>query len=679
MVRTSILMLFAVFWPGLAESTLAIAGASNGLYLSRDRGYTWEKNAALGEVVTRAVAIDRFDLKRLYAVTSDTLLVSEDGGANWTPGEFAQPAKIQRLRTAGEGVVFALADGSIWSSSNGGKHWRNELGVPDRVVDLVVGAGAPPTVYALTEQALYSKSGGSAWMNVAGVSGGDAIAADPDVPGALLRAKQGRFAHSTDGGITWTDLPPIPARTEVRALGYTWSGVEPEFTVSVVGLAFGQDPAAVIALGAGSITWDGEFISGFMGSFMRNVAIENRDWRKVPLSGLSQLTALAVDRASNLALAGGQPYRGSGLYRSNAARTDWTAIGLFDGIGVNGLAIATVDLEPRSLVYAGTSEGLFSSSDGGDTWQSNAELGKTPVFAVGVDQGGSGLLLVSTSDGLYRSADAGAIWEKSELPPGIQASVITIDAKSEGRAYLIDRNGRRENRLRLWTSEDRGRSWYQVPSQPEGISDLALDPKTTPATIYVAAGRLGVMKSTDEALTWTPAYSGGTVGIVRVGEPAGTIYCDGEDGAWKTENGGGSWHLIGPPISSVSPFLPEKNLIEFIVLEDLAVGSGRSDGLIAAYVTYYAFGLHVDITADHLVIFDGDRWRSSPRSFRNAEFDPRAAGLMYAGGVGLWRSADAGRSWSQTPGFENLVVSTIATGPPASRTKVSERFSNRIR
>jgi hypothetical protein len=57
--------------PALAERTLAVVGASNGLYMSRDRGVTWERNAALGDVAVRAAAIDRSDLKRLCAATAE--------------------------------------------------------------------------------------------------------------------------------------------------------------------------------------------------------------------------------------------------------------------------------------------------------------------------------------------------------------------------------------------------------------------------------------------------------------------------------------------------------------------------------------------------------------------------------------------------------------------------------
>jgi hypothetical protein len=304
----------------------------------------------------------------------------------------------------------------------------------------------------------------------------DATGADPDVPGALFKAQSVKFARSTDGGVTWADLLEVPAETVGNALGYRFSGdFGPEITLNVVALASGQNEGSVIALGDGWLTWNGYPL----GASVVVVASENGTWRAAQVRDLLQPAALAVDRASNLALAGGVPTRGSGLYRSNASGVGWTAVGAFDSIAIKALAIATVD-EPWSRVYVGANERLFSSIDGGETWQGNAALGKAEVFAVGVDQGGSGLLWASTSNGLFRSTDAGASWEKSELPDEFQASVIVVDPKKDGRACLIDRNVRRENRLRLWTSVDRRRSWFQVASQPERISDLALYPITCP-------------------------------------------------------------------------------------------------------------------------------------------------------------------------------------------------------
>src|SRR5262245_56348390 len=84
-----------------AEKMLAIVGSSAGLYISWDRGVTWEKNVGLGDTSIRAVAIERSSVTGLYAATSDALLISGDGGSSWSRGDFPDPAKIRRLISGG--------------------------------------------------------------------------------------------------------------------------------------------------------------------------------------------------------------------------------------------------------------------------------------------------------------------------------------------------------------------------------------------------------------------------------------------------------------------------------------------------------------------------------------------------------------------------------------------------
>ena len=641
MLRSSILTACLTFsvTHALAESTLALAGASNGLYMSRDRGYTWEKNAALGDAAVREVALDRSDLRRLYAVTSEALLVSDDGGANWLAGEFPQPAKIQRVISGGADVVFALAAGEIWASLDGGRHWLPQ-GVPAVVMDLALDASVPPAIYALTPLGVYKKSGGTAWILLPGLTTASRLAADPDEPGKLWRVGDAVIEQTADGGDTWTRLPDISASTVANAVGFSWSGdFEPEIARTVLTFAPAESGGDVIALVNVCISWDGLQFP----CLQIILAARNGIWRSVWKSAEGTLSTLAADRASNLVLAGGAAARGPGLYRSTLSGLNWTGVSGFERVAVNTIAIATVDSEPWSQVHIGTNQGLFSSSDRGQTWQSNTALGRTPVIEIGVDPGGSGLILASTLDGLFRSTDAGASWEKTGLCPGILAGAIVIDPKSNGRAYLVDRDTRQTNRWRLWASEDRGRNWYQVASQPEGILDVTLDPRTTPATVYVA-GNFGIQKSIDAALTWTSIYRGFTR-LVRVGEPAGTIYQDGGEQLWRTATGGESWQLVGPSIRTVAPSPPAPLLLwEWIELDFLAVGWGRNEGLIAASTTYfaeYAGPFTPDKTEQSLLTFDGDGWRTSSLALRKVEIDARAAGLVYAAGPGLARDLPA--------------------------------------
>jgi photosystem II stability/assembly factor-like uncharacterized protein len=102
------------------------------------------------------------------------------------------------------------------------------------------------------------------------------------------------------------------------------------------------------------------------------------------------------------------------------------------------------------------------------------------------------------------------------------------------------------------------------------ITDIAVDPTTTPSTVYAAAASGGIMKSTDGGVTWTPAWPTSNVqvmGALARGSD-GTLWAGtGEanssgggdqfltdaapmgNGLYKSTDGGQNWQLSGLPNS----------------------------------------------------------------------------------------------------------------------------------
>src|SRR5215472_11224026 len=92
------------------------------------------------------------------------------------------------------------------------------------------------------------------------------------------------------------------------------------------------------------------------------------------------------------------------------------------------------------------------------------------------------------------------------------------------------------------------------------VVDLALDPTTSPTTVYAAVSSGGIMKSTDGGRTWTPAWPSSftqAMGALARG-PDGTLWAGtGEanpsgggdtflgNGIYKSADGGRSWRLSG--------------------------------------------------------------------------------------------------------------------------------------
>jgi hypothetical protein len=137
-----------------------------------------------------------------------------------------------------------------------------------------------------------------------------------------------------------------------------------------------------------------------------------------------------------------------GLFLTRDARA-WEMVGSVQREGVNGLAVMPSQDSDDVFVVAGAR--LLRTRDGGRTWASAAGAGNMAlgggVHSVAADVTTS-LLYAGTSDGLYRSADSGSSWVR--LP--FQGSVTAIAARGQ-RVALVD-----EER-RFFLSQDGGGTW----------------------------------------------------------------------------------------------------------------------------------------------------------------------------------------------------------------------------
>ena len=103
---------------------------------------------------------------------------------------------------------------------------------------------------------------------------------------------------------------------------------------------------------------------------------------------------------------------------ANAALDQWTAVGPI-GQGANTLAI---DGTNPSIIYAGTDNGVFKSTDSGSSWGAiNSGLfspftvsGVPRVVSVVVDPSGSALYAGAAAPigGMFKSTNGGASWSR---------------------------------------------------------------------------------------------------------------------------------------------------------------------------------------------------------------------------------------------------------------------------
>jgi photosystem II stability/assembly factor-like uncharacterized protein len=169
----------------------------------------------------------------------------------------------------------------------------------------------------------------------------------------------------------------------------------------------------------------------------------------------------------------------------------------------------------RSQVFVGagtwTSQrktgGLFRHTAGDGGWESLTKGLPQPVSiqAITLHPSSPGVVFVGTQDGPYKSTDGGATWTRTSFPPGLQVWSIAVHPRDPRVLYAGT------SPVGVFKSEDGGESWRPLPNvkQPDRIKmsfacrvmRLGIVPGTRD-TIYAALEVGGVMRSLDGGETW---------------------------------------------------------------------------------------------------------------------------------------------------------------------------------
>lgn len=273
----------------------------------------------------------------------------------------------------------------------------------------------------------------------------------------------------------------------------------------------------------------------------------------------------------------------------HAAPGSWTAIGP-DGGRINDLVANPV---VANSFYSIARGGVYKSIDGGLSW-SVANTGITSNFLACVAHHRSqpDVLYTGGNGGVMKSIDAAANWTAASS--GLPATV--------------------------------------------SVTDLSLSP-VAPDTVYAATIEHGVYRTTNGAANWTAANTGLVTGIdtVQVSPVnASRVYAGARDigtglsGLFETLDGGMTW-------TDVSGLLP----------------SPYSPGVLVTDVEFAGFAGEIYVVTQVGVFKsddDGVSFSSVPQPFgeRIAANPSNSNELIISGGYGLWRSSDAGASWTQT-------------------------------
>jgi photosystem II stability/assembly factor-like uncharacterized protein len=478
------------------------------------------------------------------------------------------------------GLVWAAVhDGGVFKSTDGGETWEPARGGLEALsyLSLAADPADPDRAYLGTSQGLWQTTdGGETWTRNPlllgfGLSsiGIQTVVVAPSDPDVLYASSSVELRKSTDRGRTWQRIEGFPYRGASRIV------FDPQEADTAYFLVRVGNPWKTTDGGA-SFT---ELIGGTEGGLTEfnrggvlDVAVSNETPDLVYLSVSSRTLP--------------------GIYRSVDGGVTWTFVNtpLEPTVSAAPEMLALDPTDDQRLITAGR-RGLFTSSDGGETWAeidlATISWNERRVFTAQWLADMPGTALVGTeSGGVFRSDDGAATWSPSSTglnarPLGIGSLLgnddsshpgLVVDPRWTGRLYALSRD------FRLYGSSDWGLSWARLDgsfAEGSGVIDVRLDPSRPDvlfARVLVADDQRNfdeiLYRSRDAGLTWTEIGQGlpnPTVGGFDTHSPIHwnrdapsplLILTDGD--VYRSTDDGGTWSVLYadlPELDNASPSL----------------------------------------------------------------------------------------------------------------------------
>jgi photosystem II stability/assembly factor-like uncharacterized protein len=349
--------------------------------------------------------------------------------------------------------------------------------------------------------------------------------------------------------------------------------------------------------------------------------------------------------------AAGQPSQ-SAVQTPVAAAMRWRAIG--PTRAGRARALAGVPGHPPLFYIGFDNGGVWRSSDYGSNWEplfDHEPTGSIGAIAVAPSNpsiiyvgSGAGIIRpdLATGDGMYKSTDAGSTWTHLGLDSTQMIAWVEVDPTNPDRLFVAALGhpyGPNAERG-IFRSTDGGRTFEKVLYKDEYTSgnDVRIDP-SNPTTVYAA------LWQQQEAFWEGGAFGGGSGGI------------------FKSTDGGTTWaQLTGglPPVLEANLAIAPSNP-QVIYAMVAAVGRPGGGGGVSGPIGFFRSGdggAHWTLRT-HMPGVQGDTTGTAdPRPLARIgggdlppiTVDPKNENVVYSASVVMWRTDDAGASWTAVRG-----------------------------
>ncbi|MGA9115508.1 MAG: YCF48-related protein [Bacteroidota bacterium] len=518
--------------------------------------FRWQHPAPTGNNLNDAVILP----SGAWVLAGDggTVVRSTDRGASWT---FFQPetaySDIYETMFAAENAGYlCTTNGSIMKSTDGGLSWRyltsgttSSLWYLDFLnPDTGLAVGAASTLLRTTD-------GGGVWTPV-GLSTSALLSKVHWVNAAIAyigssSATLGRLLRSTDGGLSWANVPGYTGGGTTRGIffrgpdtGWVTNSSYQIFRTTDGGASFPQQAS----LGTGTL-YEVKFADADRGAAAGangEVFVTTNGggvWTPSDIGYNSNVFGLSVEgvpgrKAVPALLAGG-------VGGAIAGSTDWGESWTPHSSALVRQDLREVQFLDDNLGYAvggsSTSDDslgfIMKTTDGGSTWGLLPFNPKHRIYGTFWLDAATGYVTSIGPTGIWKTTDGGASFAQLVLPVGVPTSIwYRVRFLNHQTGYVAGSAGY------LCKTTDGGMSWFQQTSGhgASAIYDIFLIDDQTAVT---TGGSGRVYKTVNGGAFWYSIGIGGTTTVYSSWwHNADTGFVSGSGGVLRmTTNGGGAW------------------------------------------------------------------------------------------------------------------------------------------
>lgn len=339
----------------------------------------------------------------------------------------------------------------------------------------------------------------------------------------------------------------------------------------------------------------------------------------------TDLRFLSLGRLGQMLFGGDRTRGGVYMSRDTGATWEWRSNGLLTAPAYT-LPLVRSFAVVGSNIYAGTSDGVFESTDEGESW-SNTSLGLTDRNVSCLAQLGRYLLAGTYGGGIFRRAAGSSSW--SHLSPGPTDPSVSSLVADSGALYAGTWYGG------VFISVDSGNSWQ---ARNEGLQGLSVKALGHAGSVLVVGTDAGFSRSSDAGVTWSSGNSPVSITIVNGFFAYGGSVFAASDGCYVSEDQGTTWAYRNAGLATVS--------VRSMAVIDTCVFAGTSYPGVVVLQQHSA----------QVVRFDTSRTTMDARAIAGTATE-QYAGLW---GAGMRRSLSGGQTWANVSnGLQNQTVNTI--------------------